>query len=150
MKLRVQIDEMRLDEEWLNQPEQVHHFSKELANARLRSDQAKADLDLTKAELYNEVSNSTEKMTEKAKEAAVISHPKHGDAVDELNQARHDQAVMQAAIDALEHRRRALENLVTLHGMNYYAEKSRVPEEFREKAEEAEKRRVRTKTKKKP
>src|SRR5690606_19360446 len=63
-----------------------------------------------------------EKVTEKAVEATVPLHPKVAKARQSLIEAKHGADVLQAAVNALEHRKRALESLVQLYGMEYYSE----------------------------
>jgi hypothetical protein len=63
----------------------------------------------------------TNKVTEAAVAAAILTQPNYRVALKALTAARHRQDVYQAAVDALDHRKKALESLVQLHGQGYFA-----------------------------
>ena len=52
--LEMEIDENALDEEWVEQPSLYFRYASMVADARRDLDQAKANLDLTKAEVDKE------------------------------------------------------------------------------------------------
>ena len=148
-KLRIAIDPLRLDEEWLDQPKQLHRMAEEAADGRKDVDHAKLKLDIVDAELARAVRKTPEmfgidKVTETTISTAVTVQPAHKEAVEELNDARHRLGIAQAAVDALEHRKRALEKLVDLHGMSYFAEPS-ASSEHKDEVETTTKRRIRRK-----
>lgn len=147
-ELRVEIDQNQLDVEWLNQPVQFHFWAVELANARLEMDTAKSALEVAKAEVEREIREvpleyDIGKVTESAIAAATLLQPEYKKAVEVLNTAKHRVAIVQAAVDALDQRKKALENLVTLHCSGYFAE-PRVAGEAKEEMEDVVKRRVRS------
>jgi len=126
MTLRLEIDPLRLDEEWLGQPKQRQVFGELLADAQLELDTAKANLSVAQAETDREIREDPEsygvaKVTENSVATAVTVHPAVKVAVKKMNEARHRVNVLQAAVDGLEHRKRALTQLVELHGQDYYA-----------------------------
>lgn len=126
-ELRLQIDRLRLDEEWSDQPKMFHNWSLQVADAQLTYDQAKAKLDVTCAELSDGMRKDPEsfgldKVTEKAIELAIPLQPDHQLAVNRVNKARHTLEVAKAAVNALEHRKRAMSLLVELFIRDYYSE----------------------------
>jgi hypothetical protein len=146
-ELRLKIDEYRLDEEWVGQPRMYFEWARKHAAAVLRLDKAKSNLELTKADVDASVRATPSaygitKITEKGVEAAVVATKDHQDAVNEVSQAKHDAAVVKAAVEALDQRKAALENLVRLHGQSYYAN-PRAEGEDKEALETARKRSIR-------
>ena len=124
--LRLEIDPLRLDEEWLDQPKQRQIFGELLADAQLELDTAKSRLEVIKAETDREIRDDPadfglSKVTEAAVSTAVPVQPAVQIAVKKVNAAKHKVNVLQAAVDGLEHRKRALTQLVELHGQDYYA-----------------------------
>ncbi len=125
-QLRLEIDPLRLDEEWLNQPAQRQIWGEQLADAQFEQDQAKSMLEVVRAETDRDVRDNPEdygvtKVTETSVANAVIVHPSVRQATKKLNEARHKVNVLQAAVDGLEHRKRALTVLVELQGQDYFA-----------------------------
>lgn len=125
-KLRLEIDPLQLDTEWLNQPTQRQVWGELLADAQFEQDQAKSELEVIRAEVDREVREDPEgfgvgKVTEASVANAVVVHPAVKKAVKKLNEARHKVNVLQAAVDGLEHRKRALTQLVELQGQDYFA-----------------------------
>lgn len=124
--LRLDIDPLRLDEEWLGQPQQRQIFGELLADAQLELDNAKASLSVAEAEADRDIREcpadyGIDKLSEARVSATVTLHPSVKVAVKKLNEARHKVNVLQAAVDGLEHRKRALTQLVELHGQDYFA-----------------------------
>jgi len=125
-QLRLEIDPLRLDEEWLGQPKQRQIFGELLADAQLKQDTAKSTLEVVKAETDREIREDPEahgigKLTEASVATAITVDPAVKVAVKKWNKARHEVNVLQAAVDGLEHRKRALTQLVELHGQDYYS-----------------------------
>jgi len=125
-KLRLEIDQLRLDEEWLNQPRQRQVWGELLADAQLAYDEAKSYLEVIKAETDREIREDPDgygvlKVTETAVANAVTVYPAVKIATKKMNEAKHKVNVLQAAVDGLEHRKRALTELVELHGQDYYS-----------------------------
>ena len=128
----VHIDESRLDEEWLRQPDLYFKYASQLADAKQRLDQAKAELDLVEAECNKDIrerpehygvdrSRNTGAPTEDAVKKAVVIHDDYQAAVMDIVKHKHEVEVLAAAVNALDHKKRALENLVSLHGQSYFA-----------------------------
>lgn len=121
-----EIDEHNLDKEWVRQPSLYFTWAKKLADARLEQDEAKANLDVIKAEASRAIRDDPgdygfDKVTEAIVAVAINEHPDVMAGVKALHESRHKQEVYQAAVNALDHRKRALEKLVDLHGQNYFS-----------------------------
>lgn len=122
----ITIDEFALDREWLNQPQLFMQFALELADAKHVFAERKARVDVVKAELELAIRQSPEaykiaKVTEATILATILTQDAYSKAVRLMNKARHKVDVLQAVVDALDHRKRTLENLVTLHMANYFS-----------------------------
>lgn len=122
----IQIDEESLDLEWLDQPKHFIKIAKASAEATFDLDQAKASFDVTCSELEMDIRNNPgnykiEKVTESAIKAALCQTDKHQEALQNLNEAKRDAAILQGAVRAFDQRKSALENLVRLHGQSYFA-----------------------------
>jgi len=145
--LDLQIDENQLDTEWLNQPQLYYRYAAKAADARRDFDAAKDELEVTKAEVDQSIRSDPAKfgltkLTEATVASAVIIQEEYQKAQENVRQARHRHDVYQAAVSALDHRRKALENLVTLFMANYFS-KPRVPKGAEEDVDKMEKGSVR-------
>ena len=149
---RVEIDEFRLDEEWIGQPKEYLTWSRKLADAQRKLDQTKSALDLKRADLDADIRSDPAayditKITEKAVENHIIADPLFQKATKDVIEAKHDVGIIKAAVDALEHRKHALESLVKLHGQGYFAA-CKADGEDKEAMDVAEKRAIRRRGKK--
>lgn len=122
------IDPMRLDEEWLKQPKLYFEWATKLADARQEMDNAKTQIDIVRATADRKIRRHPDRfgLPEKPTESSISAKVNLDEAVQEANaaynEARHTVDIAQAAVTALEHRKRALTMLVELHSSNYYAE----------------------------
>ena len=137
--LRLHIDENRLLEEWKDQAAMMLEYSIRLADARQAEDEAKAALSVVVAELDADIRNNPEEYgLQKATETSVVNAipgcEEHQDAIKTLNSAKHTVRVLQAAVDALDHRKRTLQGMTELWLRQYYADpkSSAQPAEVRE------------------
>ena len=122
----MQIDETALDVEWLEQPSLMMRYCGIAARLRAEADTAKENLDLVKAELDCDIrANSShyglEKLTETLISNTILLQKRFQEAMEILGEARLEDAMGQAAVRSLELRKKALENLVILHGQQYFA-----------------------------
>lgn len=146
------IDKNVLDDEWLGQPKLYFRWAVELEDARADLEQSKSDFDLAKAEIDLKIRSHPDKYdlpdktTENMIKATIPGTPEYKEAEDEYLEARHRVGVLQAAVTALDHRKKALENLVSLHGQKYFAS-PRASETTRDAMEEVEKKSVRSRSK---
>lgn len=122
----IKIEDYNLDIEWLEQPEKMFKYAKNAAELRAQLDSAKENLDLVKAELDKNVRSNPdkfgiEKITEAVVTATIITHPDYKKANDMFLQSKFELDVANAAVKAMEQRKDALENLVKLFGLQYFA-----------------------------
>jgi hypothetical protein len=122
----IEIDEMALDVEWLNQPGLMMKYARHSAQMRRELDESKQNLDITKAEVDKDIREhpekyKLEKITEGAVFSAILTAKKYQDAHTEYLAAKYESDMAQGAVNAFEQRKSALENLVKLHGQQYFA-----------------------------
>lgn len=144
----VEIDPMELDREWVRQPRLVMKYAEQLAAANERLDAAKADFDATKAEIDRDIRADPDrfgisKITETTVANAIVLQDDYRDAQDDVIKRKYERDLLQAVVNALEHRKRALEGLVSLHGMDYFSS-PKTDRESQEALAETTKRSVRT------
>jgi len=140
----IKIDENALDIEWLDQAALMMRYAKISAQANLERDRAKVDLDLKKAELDRKIRNNPdfykiEKITENAIMNAIIVNPEYVEVQETYQMAEYEASVARSAVFAFDARKTALENLVKLHGQQYFAG-PRVPRDLAEEREMRQKR----------
>lgn len=146
LDLRLTFDKHDLENEWVHHPGMVHSWAENAADAQLQFDEAKAKLELTKAQLDSDIRKTPsdyglEKLSEKSIENTIILQPEYQAALRNMNSARHDLKVADAAVTALEHRRKALSYAVELWIRRYNSD--RLPKTSTEEGEEFEKRETR-------
>lgn len=116
----------RLEEEWVRQPKYYFLYAEKLANARSRFDQAKATRDIVVSEADRDIRKSPavygiEKITEDVVKRATVLVAKVQEAEREVLRRKHRMDVLQAVVDALDHRKTSLSKLVDLWLANYFA-----------------------------
>lgn len=121
----LQIDKYGLDEEWSKQASTFHKWSVQLAEAEMERDRAKENVDLVRAELDMLIRQKPyefkiEKITEAAINSAIITDKKYKDSVDEYLKLKYNHKIIQSAIESLNHKKFALDNLVRLFLSEYY------------------------------
>ncbi len=144
------IDPLALDKEWLGQANLFFHWSTKKAAAARRVEEAKQEFDVAKAEITRQIRSEPlefgiDKVTESSVEAAVIIQREYQMAQKVIMDARYDADIVAAAVAALDHRRRALENLVELHGMQYFSGPVARSDKSKAAMDETEKRSIRQK-----
>lgn len=142
-----QIDRFRLDDEWVRQPDLFRRYSETLAMAKAEHDGLKNDLDVIRAETELKIrqdpdSYGLDKVTEGVIKATVEVQPEVKQAEKDVVTARYKVGVLEAAVGALDHRKRALSDLVSLHLADYFS-KPVAREEDRDAREEMGKQRAR-------
>ena len=123
------IDADQLDKALVEQPRLFFKHAAKLADARLELDEAESRFDVVKADLSLAIRGNPKKyklgdeikITEASIDATITTHPKYVEAQGEVNVAKHAVAILQAVATALDHRKRALEKMVDLHGQNYFS-----------------------------
>ncbi len=121
------IDKHLLDEEWVHQPKLYFEYASELAQARMELEEAKAEFDVVKAEIDLTIRSDPtdydlpEKTTEVMIGKALILTDEYQEAQKIVFTAKHRVDILSSAVTTLDHRKKALENLVELHGRNYFS-----------------------------
>jgi hypothetical protein len=138
------IDENQLDRAWIEQPRLFERWAFKAATLRLSFDEAKADLDVLEAELGKKIRDRPEKyglqkITENAVTSTIPLQKEHRNQVNLINTLKYKLGIVQAVVDALDHKKKALENLVQLHGQNYFS----VPQAKNGSMKEVEKQSIR-------
>jgi len=140
----IRIDETALDTEWLDQATLFFKYARHAANMRKEVDLAKENLEVTKAEVDKEIRQNPEKfkiekVTDASVSANVLTHKDYKAANQEYIDAKYELDIAQAAVNAMNQRKDALENMVKLHGQQYFAG-PKVPRDLKWEREEKEKR----------
>jgi len=123
----VSIDRYRLDEEWMGQPGFYHEFAEKLADARQALDEAKNQQEVVRAETLLAMAKEPKKFgllktTDETLKNAVTANKRYQEAVAIVIQAKHVVAIFEAAVSALDQRKKALEKLVDLHVTDYHSQ----------------------------
>ena len=122
-----EIDIYQLDQEWVKQPKNYYYYASEMVIARKNWEECKASKDLVEAELSKSIRSTPseygiEKVTEGSITTAIISDEKYQDEITSVINAKNKVDTIQAILDALEHKKKALENIVQLQLANYFAQ----------------------------
>lgn len=123
----IDIDDLRLDQEWLRQPRLYLKYAEKLADSKRSLDEAKNELEVIRADVAKMIRTSPESFgLAKATEGAVAETMVRQDEVRAAERAvvekKYEVQILEAAVQAIEHRKRALENLVSLHLAGYFSE----------------------------
>lgn len=121
-----QIDENNLDKEWMRQPSLYSKYARATADARREMDEAKNKLEVVKAEVSIDVRTNPgrfglAKITEASLSQVVDCCDQVKEAAAELIESRHHHEVLIAAVGAMDHRKKALESLVSLFLADYFS-----------------------------
>lgn len=139
------IDKDMLDREWVNQPKLFYNYASQLADARREVEEARAGLDIIRAEVDKSIRDDPkeydlpDKITETLISNTIIQQSEYEKALTVLRDAKYNVDILQAAVSALDHRKSALERLVSLHGQNYFATPKAPDEMSRRAVEDIEK-----------
>ncbi len=120
------IDPEALDTECLRQPELFFKYAEKAIEAKGEVDRLELRLDLLRAEVELKIRKHPEKYgLEKATDASVKSAALANEDYLKLHEewfvARENAALLDAARNAMELKKRMLESLITLHGQQYFA-----------------------------
>lgn len=129
-----EIEQDLLDKEWVRQPQIYFEYATKAASALENRDRLKSNLDYIIASTSKDVREAPEKyglakVTESAVAETVAVNEMVTAATDAYNAARTEHYLLEKALVALDHKKKALENLVYLHGQNYFSSP-----QFQEKA----------------
>lgn len=121
------IDEYNLDRECLEQPTKFARFAKLAAWADRKAKRKDEKVKTVRSELIKEATENPEREIGKKSpnaqdiEAYYRRQERYKDAKQELINAQHEASLYAYIVSAFHQRRSMLENMVKLHGQNYYA-----------------------------
>lgn len=121
------IDEFDLVNEWKKQPKFFLHYAEQLADARRDFEQVKAEREIVRAETDREIRKDPkkfglEKITETVIENTITLNVTYQRINSKWLETKGKVDTLQAIVDGLDHRKRALEKIVDLFLSGYYAE----------------------------
>jgi hypothetical protein len=139
----LRIDDASLDLEWLDQASLFMKYAKHLAETRKVLDEAKQELDIVKSEVDKSIREhperfNIEKVTEGAIQSTILTHKDYQKAYQYMLDSKYEVDMASNAVQAMQIRKEALENMVKLHGQSYFAG-PRVPHDLAKLREEKEK-----------
>ena len=122
----IEIDPDALDICWLDQPNIMRKYTGHSALMQKKVDEAKEKLELIKAELDKKIRSNPAKyeltkVVDATVAATIIIQPKYQEASTDYIEAKFELNIAKGAVDAVEHRKSALENMVKLFGQTYFA-----------------------------
>lgn len=120
------IDPNQLDVECIRQAERTYHWAQASIKASAKEDRAKFLMELMDARLGLECRQHPErfgltKITDPGVKAAVRLHSDMGKAFQTWIDAKKDSRLLNAAVAAMETKKRMLLGLISLHGQQYFA-----------------------------
>lgn len=117
----LKIDTNNLEGEWVEQPSLYMYYSEAYCEAIRDRDKAKNDLDIIDAQLDKEIRNKDnwekhfdKSPSETAIRGWIIQHDRHIKQLAIYSDLSHNANLLQSAKNAFDHRRKALENSVSL------------------------------------
>ena len=142
----IDIDESALDVEWLNQAKLAMKYAKHYAVCFKKLQQAEEHIKLVRSQLVSRVNDDPvgclgegTKPTAPNVEQYYRLHEDHIDAKKDIIDAQYEVNISLAAKNEMGHSRKtALENLVKLHGQNYFAGPS-VPRDLSYESQQVQK-----------
>ena len=122
----LKIDVDALDVEWADQPGLMIKYTEISAEARMELDEAKENLGVVKATIDLAIRSNPEKfgivkITESAIQSAITLNKDFSEANSRCLKAAYELEMAQGAVRAMDQRKQALEYLVKLHGLQYFA-----------------------------
>jgi len=142
----LRINEESLDIEWLDQARLMMKYTRLQAQLQKEEEEAREELDLVKAELDRDIRENPDKygledikITEAVVNGAVLNSKDYMDVSTKYIDAKFENNVAKGAVRAMEQRKVALENLVRLHGQQYFAG-PKVPRDITEERKMRQKR----------
>lgn len=141
-EIRASIDPLRLDKEWLDQPQMYINQAERTARAQLKYDEACSDLKRTKAELDREIRDNPanygiSKLTETIVEQTIYAQPEYHASDSAVNSMRFNLNLENGRLEGLQQKKRALTMLVELWIREYYSDGGPTPKGMTEFDKEA-------------
>jgi hypothetical protein len=121
------IDPNNLDRGWIDQAPLVFEYGEKLANARDELRGCTSELDLIRAELEKNIMEDpgtfgVPKVTVSAVASCILMQKEYQMALQTVHKKQHEVSVLDAFVLALDHKKRGLQSMVSLHGQEYFAE----------------------------
>jgi len=120
------IDMNNLHKEWERQPHIFMLYAEAAADAKLRVDKLREEVEVIKAEIATDIRSSPEsygftRVTESQVKELVLQDGRYAKAMERYLRAKHEYEILAAAVKAFDQRKSALENLVRLYGQQYFS-----------------------------
>ena len=123
----LEIDKHQLDAECLKQPRLYHKYAIELATAKTKLDESESNFKTVKATLDNLIRMNPssfdlhEKLTEEMIASTIIIQEKYEKAQASITRRQYIVSLLYAMVIGLDHKKNSLENLIKLHGQDYFS-----------------------------
>lgn len=122
----INVDPNALDTGWLRQAELMRRYATHAANMKKEMDMAKERLDIGKAQIEMDIRKAPEKyelvkVTEGAIQSTILLQGEYQELSQAYIEARYENDVAIAAVRAVDQKKTALENLVRLLSVSYFA-----------------------------
>lgn len=136
-KKDIHINVQDLESEWINQPSLMVDYNDLYAVAIFERDELKVKLEYTAAKLDSEIRKDYSKFgfdskpTEAAIKNTIIFQKQYVKLMKKMLLAAKQANLMSGVRTSFEHRKKALENLVTLHVTGFYSEPRNKPKDIR-------------------
>lgn len=123
-----EIDPNRLDEEWVEQVSHYHTWAMKLADAKMEYERAKSQEEMVTAEidqrirLHPDQFGMEKRTTEDGIKKTIVLQKSYQRAREEVIKAKHTMDQVQGAVNTLDNRKYALQDLVKLRLSDYFAE----------------------------
>jgi response regulator RpfG family c-di-GMP phosphodiesterase len=120
------VDETHLVEEWIVHPQRVYEYAQLAADTRALLDELKRNDDVLRAEVSLAVRRHPEvyglaKLTEGVIDSIVATDTEVQNSAKKIIACKHKLDLAQAAVTAMENKKKALECIVQLHATAYFA-----------------------------
>ena len=148
----IDIDLNYLEFEAARQPKLYYQISKELADKKAELDEVERGLSLLHADLAKRVRSNPgkygldeKKLTETGIKSVVMTIKKYTDRLAVESKLKYEIDLLKGVLNALEHKKRMIEQEVTLHGQNYFSTPYVKDERWKEGVDKAVKKKIRKK-----
>jgi len=149
------IDPNALDVEWLNQAELMRRYASHAAYTKKAMDDAKERLDVGKAQIEMDIRKNPEnygipKVTEAAIQSTILLQNEYQELSEMFIETKYENDIAIGVVKAIDQKKTALENLVRLLSVAYFAGPQTprdIAEEWREEIKGKERKEKNTKVK---
>ena len=118
----LEIDQFNLDREWVQQPNLFMKYSQAAAEADAEVKQLHEKLKVLRSELILESRTEGGAKNANEQEAYYRTKPAFKKLKQKLIESEHEAQILQSTVFAFQQRKQALENLVKLHGQQYFSD----------------------------